>query len=93
MDTPHARLQIAQRKSYMETIQQCYELFWTNPENNTLRSNNWTATYHLSQKKKKTRWTNSKVTFFYQSLHMDAPLFADQQELIYINSLRIKDVV
>ena len=29
----------------METIQECYMLFWTNPENSTSQNSDCTATY------------------------------------------------
>ena len=45
MDTPHGRRQNAQRKSYMGTAQEFYELYWTNTGSNIPRNNN-TATYH-----------------------------------------------
>ena len=37
--------------------------------------------------------TNSLVTFFYRPLHIDVPVFANQQGLIYYCSVRIQDVV
>ena len=33
------------------------------------------------------------MTFFYESLHIDVPVLANQQELIWINSVRTQDVV
>ena len=36
---------------------------------------------------------NSEVMFFYGLLHMDVPMLADRQELIYISSVRTQDVV
>ena len=35
----------------------------------------------------------TSVTFFYGPLHKTVPVLADQQELIYINSVLIQDVV
>ena len=37
--------------------------------------------------------TNSWVTFFYGPLYMDEPVLDNQQELIYISSVRTQDVV
>ena len=37
--------------------------------------------------------TNSLVTFFYGPLSMGVPMLADQEELIYISSVRTQDVV
>ena len=36
---------------------------------------------------------NSLVTFFYGPLHVDVSVLAYEQELIYISSVRIQDVV
>ena len=36
---------------------------------------------------------NSEVTFFYGPPHMDAPILANRQELIYISSVRTQGVV
>ena len=47
MDAPHGRWQNAWRKVYMETIKECYELFWTKPGSNTPQN---AATYLPSQK-------------------------------------------
>ena len=37
--------------------------------------------------------TNSVVKFYYELLHMDTPVLADQQSLIYISTLQIFDAV
>ena len=37
--------------------------------------------------------TNSKVTVFYGPLHMDVPVLAEQEELIYISSVQTQDVI
>ena len=37
--------------------------------------------------------TKFKMTFFYKFLQMDVPNLADQQELIFIRSVRIQDEV
>ena len=37
--------------------------------------------------------TNSSLMFFYGSLHIDVPVLADLQELIYIRSVQTQDVV
>ena len=50
MDAPHRRWLNAERKNSTLIAQECYELLWTNPENNTPRNNSCTATYFPSQK-------------------------------------------
>ena len=38
-------------------------------------------------------WTNSKVTFFFRLLHMNAPVLVDQQGLTFNSSVRTQDAV
>ena len=60
-----------------------------------------TVVRSLTSHLKKTSKTNKTsgtlfeklLKFFYGPLHMDAPVLADQQELIYIRSVRTQDVV
>ena len=90
-------------KSYMGTTLVCFMQFWTNPGSSTPQNSTCTATYLPSQKPSK--WVeqemrvtagemrmNSWQTFFDEPLHMDVPMLADQQKLIYISSLLILDV-
>ena len=74
--------------------QECYEFFWTNPESNIPPNISCMATYLLSLKLFKLHKdmrvtsrearTNSLMTFFSRLLHMDVPVLANQQKLIYI---------
>ena len=63
----------------MAITQECCELYWTNPGDNTLQNSNYTATYHPSRKlDEPDMWntareerTNSEVTYSCGPLHMD----------------------
>ena len=60
-------------------------------------------TYHVKNHQSKTNKTyetlvekqerTHKITFFHGPLHMDMPVLAEQQELIYISSVQTQDVV
>ena len=39
------------------------------------------------------RGKDEHVTFFHGTLHMDVPVLADQQELIYINSVWTQEAI
>ena len=89
-------------KAQWETTQDCYKLFGTNPGSNTLKTAaTWPLTSLLKNHPSQTNniWdtageirTNLLVTFLYGPLHMDMPLLANQQELIYIISVQTQDV-
>ena len=64
---------------------------WANPGNNTPQNNSCTATRLPSQKPSKL--DEHVMQDFYGRLHMDVQVLAHQQQLIYISSLRIHDLV
>ena len=87
---------------YIVITQECYLIFSTNPGSSTLQNNSCTATYppsfaiHPRWRRHAGYWwlrTNSKVTFSYRLLDMDASRLAEQTGRKYVSSVRTLNLV
>ena len=92
------RLTKRREKILTGILQECYELYWTNPGGNTPENRSCTATYHPSRKPSKldeqNMWdTAGEVrTNFCGPLHTDEQRLGDKLEPIYNSSVLIQDI-
>ena len=101
--TPWTLTKRIEKKS-LTIAQECYELYWTNPESKILQNSSCMATHLPSQKPFKLDEqdmrvtarevrTNSQGTFSCRPFHTEKHVLDNQLELIYNTSVRIYDVI